>query len=147
MRGKTRSQTRSSSTCFKASWTPSSSPSMPASRWRASRSCRPVSSAGLRSTVSLRYGASVVTGSGALCSGKVTQAVVCSETGWQLLGFLRVFFQLVFLFPSLLSSPDIPVEASFCKNDLSHSLMQGLCLVHIVASNSSASGTACLPSK
>lgn len=54
MKGRTRSLTRSSSTCFKASWIPCSSPSMPPSRWPASRSCQPVSSAGLRSTVSLR---------------------------------------------------------------------------------------------
>lgn len=58
-------------------------------------------------------------GSGALLR-QVTQAVVCSETGG-VLRFLEGIFSTCILFPSLLSSPDIPVEASILQNIYTHS--------------------------
>ncbi|XP_047403245.1 max-like protein X isoform X1 [Sciurus carolinensis] len=63
-RGRTRYLKRSSSTWFKVSWTPCLSPSMPPLCGQFSKSCQPVfSELGLRSTVSLRYGAEMSWGS------------------------------------------------------------------------------------
>lgn len=54
-KGLTKFQTRWSSVYFKGSWTPCSKASMLQSLWTVFRKCPLVSSAGLRSTVNLRY--------------------------------------------------------------------------------------------